>query len=108
MWGLLQVSSTIHALVIHAVAAPLIFAFVARQYFRQAGSRDALWTAAAFVAITTVLDLVVVAGAMQHSPAIFASVLGTWVPLLLIFVVTWVLGELRWIAVPPPAQPKAA
>jgi hypothetical protein len=89
-------------------AAPLIFAVVARYYFRRPGSRDALWTAAAFVAITALLDLVVIAGAVQHSPAIFANVLATWVPLLLTFPMTWMLGELRWIAVPPQAKLNAA
>jgi menaquinone-dependent protoporphyrinogen oxidase len=109
MWGLLQALNSTIALAVHAVAAPLIFAVVARHYFRQPGSWDALWTAAAFVAITVVLDLVVVAGAVQHSPAIFASVPGTWVPLLLIFVTTWMVGELRWIAAPTrQAKPKAA
>jgi hypothetical protein len=109
MWGLLQILSSTIALAVHAVAAPLIFTLVARHYFRQPGSRDAVWTAAAFVAITTLLDLVVVAGAVQHSPAIFAKALGTWVPLLLIFLTTWMLGEVRWIAAPPPqAKPKAA
>jgi menaquinone-dependent protoporphyrinogen oxidase len=108
MWGLPPVLNSTVASAVHAVAAPLIFAVVARHYFRQRGSRDALWTAAAFVAITALLDLVVIAGAVQHSPAIFASVLATWVPLLLIFLMTWMVGELRWIAAPPQAKLKAA
>jgi menaquinone-dependent protoporphyrinogen oxidase len=108
MWGLLQVLSSTIALAVHAVAAPLIFAVVARHYFRQPGSLDAFWAAAAFVAITALLDLVVIARAVQYRPAIFANVLATWVPLLLIFLMTWMLGELRWIAAPPQAKLKAA
>lgn len=84
------------ALALHAVAVPLVFALVARHYFRARGARDAIGTALTFVATVALLDLVVVAGLIQRNLAMFASVTGTWLPLALIFGATWAMGEWRW------------
>jgi len=81
------------ALWLHAVAAPVIFAFVARSYFRARGAREPLSTSVTFAAVVALLDLVVVAGGVQHSLAMFTSVVGTWLPVALIFGVTWATGE---------------
>jgi hypothetical protein len=44
--------------------------------------------------VVALLDLVLVAGAIQHSLAMFRSVAGTWLPLGLILLTTWVTGEI--------------
>jgi hypothetical protein len=82
------------ALVIHAVLAPVIFTAVSRHYFRGRGARAPRPTAFTFVGIVALLDLVVVAGLLQHSLAMFGSVTGSWLPFTLIFLATWVTGEL--------------
>jgi hypothetical protein len=90
----LQLATSIGvALAIHAVAVPVIFTAVAWHYFRVRGARDALFTAVTFVGIVALLDSVVVAGLVQRSFVLFGSVLGFWVPLALIFGVTWATGE---------------
>jgi menaquinone-dependent protoporphyrinogen oxidase len=94
MAGLLSLVSLTAALVIHAVAAPLFFMAIARHYFRARGARDAVPTAVAWTAIVALLDLIVVAGAAQHSLAMFKSLAGTWLPLGLIFIATWATGEM--------------
>jgi hypothetical protein len=53
------------------------------QASRAAGSRDPLPTAVAWTEIVMPLDLVVVAGAIQRSLALFQSVLGTRLPIAL-------------------------
>lgn len=93
MGVLFAVSSVGVALTLHALAAPILFVAVSRHYFRQPGARDPLPTALAFVAIVSLLDLGVVAGLLQHSVAMFASIAGVWLPLLLIFAATWATGE---------------
>jgi len=98
MGALLQVMRLPIALGVHALAAPVIFFVVARQYFHASGARDSMATAAAFVGIVAVLDLLVVAGFVQRNLAMFGSLTGTWLPFLLIGVVTWTVGEWRWIA----------
>jgi menaquinone-dependent protoporphyrinogen oxidase len=80
------------ALAIHAIAAPLIFAAIARVYFRNRGAREPLATAIAWTSIVIGLDAVVVAGFVQRSVAMFASIAGTWLPLALIFLAVWGTG----------------
>jgi len=82
------------ALALHALAAPLIFIAVSRHYFRVPGAREPQPTAFAFVGVVALLDLVVVAGLIQRSLALFGSVAGSWLPLLLIFAATWTTGEI--------------
>jgi hypothetical protein len=81
-----------NALVIHAAAAPLIFAGVALVYFRRFGSWSPLTTAATFLTVVIVLDFFVVALLIEKSFAMFRSILGTWLPFLLIFFSSWWTG----------------
>jgi menaquinone-dependent protoporphyrinogen oxidase len=81
------------ALLLHALAAPLIFTAIARHYFRQPGARDPLPTALTFAALVILLDLGIVAGLVQHSPVMFRSFAGSWLAFLLIFLATWITGE---------------
>src|SRR5271169_4084073 len=94
MFGLLQLFSLTGAMVIHALAAPLFFWALARRYFVARGSRDPLPTAVTWTAVAAMLDLVVVAGVVQRSLAMFGSIAGTWLPFALILLVTWATGEM--------------
>lgn len=80
------------ALILHAVAAPLIFAGISVAYFRFFGLTGAWSTAAAFLAIVVFMDTFVVAALIEHSFAMFASLLGTWLPFALIFTSTALTG----------------
>ena len=108
MAGLLALGSTSLAVWVHAFLAPLIFIAIAWHYFRLPGVREARDTAIAFTLIVALLDLLVVAGLVQRSLGMFRSISGTWVPLLLILLATWVTGELMstqpWTA--PSRPPK--
>jgi menaquinone-dependent protoporphyrinogen oxidase len=101
---LLQTFSAGAAIAIHAVAAPLIFTGIAIGYFRARGARDPLPTAIAFTAIVAVLDAVIVVGLVLRDLAMFASFAGTWLPFVLIFLSTWVIGlVMSMIPAPRPA-----
>jgi menaquinone-dependent protoporphyrinogen oxidase len=98
-WGLgavlvtaLQLVNVGAALVIHAIAAPLIFILIARRYFRARGAREALPTAIVWTAIVALLDLTVVAIFVQRSLEMFESMTGTWLPFALIFAAVWTTG----------------
>lgn len=110
MAALLQLASPGAAVALHALVAPAVFAVVASRYFKGHGSRAPLPTALSFAAIVALLDLVVVAGLVQGSLAMFASVAATWLPLLLIFAATWATGGIMstmpWQE--PPRKPYAA
>ncbi len=102
MGALLWTTTTPVAFALHALAAPLVFAFVARHYFHGRGARDPLPTALGFVSVVAALDLVVVAG-LQHRLAMFHSVVGSWLPFASIFLVTWLIGEVMSM-MPKPAE----
>jgi menaquinone-dependent protoporphyrinogen oxidase len=107
MAGLLRLFSWATALGLHAVLAPLVFAGVAWHFFRLPGARDARDTAAAWTVLVALLDLIVVAGLAQHSLAMFQSMAGTWLPLSLIFLASWLTGAAT-TSVPrtaPPSRP---
>jgi menaquinone-dependent protoporphyrinogen oxidase len=105
MGALLRTTSPGAAIAVHAVAAPFVFVGIARHYFRLPGAREPLPAAAAFAALTALLDLIVVAGTVQHDLVMFTSLWGTWLPLALIFVATWLTGEVMSM-LPLPLPPK--
>jgi hypothetical protein len=87
------VMSKTAALVVHAVVAALVFAALSAVYFTRFRDASPLATAASFLAVVVALDALIVAPFIERSFAMFASVLGTWIPFVLIFAVTWTTGE---------------
>jgi hypothetical protein len=81
-------------LVIHAIGAPVGFALISLFYFRKFGFTSPIRTALLFLSIVVALDLLLVAPIFEKSFAMFASVLGTWIPFALIFIATLVTGLL--------------
>jgi menaquinone-dependent protoporphyrinogen oxidase len=100
---LLAVASQRVALWVHGFVAPLVFVAVAWHYFRRPGAREARDTAFFFIFLTALLDLFVIAGLVQRSLAMFRSMFGTWLPLLLIFLATWATGAV--MSMLPPKAP---
>ena len=90
----MQVFSLLAALIIHAFGAPIFFGLVSWNYFKRFRHTSAILTATIFVLAVIFLDFFLVALAIQGSLAMFASLLGTWIPFALIFVSTYLTG--RW------------
>jgi len=86
------VTSLRNALIVHAIAAPVIFAAAAFVYFREFHDTTPLQTAIIYVSLVIALDLAVVATLIEKSYAMFASILGTWIPFALIFAATYLVG----------------
>ncbi len=80
------------ALFLHGVAAPFLFVWIASSYFARPTSWSPLRAALAMAAIVALLDFVIVACFLEHSLAMFRSLLGTWLPLLLVFLAVWATG----------------
>ena len=89
----MAVTSEFIALIIHAIAAPIIFAVVSSYYYKKYDFTTPLETAALFVAFVVLLDFVVVALLINKSLAMFGNVLGTWIPFILIFFSTYYTGR---------------
>jgi hypothetical protein len=88
----MAVTSLMNALIIHAVGAPIVFALISMLYFKRFGYTTPLQTAVSFVAFVILMDFFVVAILIQRSLEMFTSVLGTWIPFVLIFLSTYVTG----------------
>jgi hypothetical protein len=88
----MSVTSLSNTLVIHAIGAPIIFAILSVLYLRRFNYTTPLVTAASFTAFVMAMDFFVVALLIQRSLAMFASILGTWLPFALIFLSTYLTG----------------
>jgi hypothetical protein len=89
-----QLMSMDATLILHAIGAPIGAAILSWFYFKNYAFTGPLVTAAIFVATALILDVVVVALLIEKSFGMFQSVLGVWLPQLLIFAATYVTGGL--------------
>jgi hypothetical protein len=87
-----SVTTQTTTLIVHAIVAPVVFAGLSFVYFTRFAYTTPLVTAALFLAVVAALDLFVVALFILRSFAMFGSILGTWLPFVLIFVATWATG----------------
>ena len=88
----MAVTSLDTALVIHAIAAPIFFTLISLIYFHKFNFTTPLQTATIFVAFVIAMDFFVVALLINRSLDMFASLLGTWIPFVLIFGSTILTG----------------
>jgi menaquinone-dependent protoporphyrinogen oxidase len=80
------------ALVLHAIAAPIVFIAVSWHYFAPVSTRPPAAVALGFTGIAAGMDLVVIAGWIEHRLAMFTSLPGVWLSFGLIFVATYLTG----------------
>jgi hypothetical protein len=88
----MRVTSLQNALIIHAIAAPLIFAIITKTYLKRYPKGSSVKLAAKFTGFVIFMDIFVVALMINKSFAMFSSILGTWLPFGLIFLATWLVG----------------
>ncbi len=81
------------ALIIHAIAAPIVFAVVTTYYFKRYDFTTPLETALLFVAFVILMNFFVVALIIYRSLAMFGNVLETWIPFILIFISVYYIGQ---------------
>ena len=99
----MAVTSLDNALIIHAIAAPIIFAVVSGVYFLVFNITSPVQTAFIFVTFVIAMDFCLVSMLINRSFEMFTSMLGTWIPFGLIFLSTWLTGLLvRWRMVVAP------
>lgn len=82
-----------NALIIHAIAAPIYFTVVSMIYFKKFNYTSPLQTALIFVSFVIIVDFFVVALLINKSLAMFTSLLGTWIPFVLIFLSSYLTGR---------------
>jgi proline iminopeptidase len=95
--GLMPMES---ALIVHAVAAPIIAGSLAYVYARWLAGPRPLAIGAAFLGAVVVMDVGLIAPFVERSWEMFRSPIGTWIPFALIFLVSW--GVALWVLGPGP------
>lgn len=88
----MSVTSMNNALIIHAILAPIFFAIVSYIYFIRFNYTSPITTATIFIAFVVIMDFFVVALVINRSLDMFTSLIGTWIPFLLIFFSTFFTG----------------
>jgi hypothetical protein len=86
------VTSQNNALVIHALAAPVIFGVLSFVYFSKFDYTTPLQTALMFLGFVIFMDFFLVALLILKSFEMFKSILGTWLPFAFIFTSTYLVG----------------
>ena len=87
-----EVTSLETALIVHAIAAPLIFGLISLIYFKKFNYTTPMQTAVLFTAFVILMDFFIVALLIEKSFEMFASPIGTWIPFALIFLSTYLVG----------------
>jgi hypothetical protein len=88
------------ALLVHAVAAPIIAGSLAYVYARRFGATTPLVVGAVFVGVVVAMDAGLVAPFLESSWSMFRSPIGTWIPFASIFLASW--GAALWVMGPGP------
>jgi hypothetical protein len=82
-----------NALLLHLLAAPVIFAMVTLSFHKRVTSARPVFVAAGFTVFVMAMDFFVIAMAILKSFEMFDSFLGTWLPFAMIFVSSWMTGR---------------
>jgi hypothetical protein len=88
-----QFMSMDKTLIVHAIGAPVGAAAASWLYFRKFDYTSPLTTAIIFVATSLMLDVFVVALLIEKSFGMFTSVIGVWIPQMLIFAATFLFWD---------------
>ena len=88
----MKVTTQRMALTVHAIAAPLFAAGATAVYYTWFGSAPPIVAASFFVGFIVMMDFFLVALVILRSLDMFRSVLGTWLPFLLIFSASLITG----------------
>ncbi|MHA2174862.1 MAG: hypothetical protein ACXAB2_01650 [Candidatus Hodarchaeales archaeon] len=91
----MAITSVDNALIIHAIAAPLIFFVISLFYYSRFNYTTPLLTAIGFTGFTIAMDFFIVAPIFEQSYEMFYSLLGTWIPFLLMFLSTYITGIVK-------------
>jgi hypothetical protein len=79
---------------LHLIMAPVFSFCVTLVLGRLAPAPDSLLRAIVITAVVIVLDAAIVAPFIEKSYAMFRSLIGTWIPFVLIFLASWAAGSM--------------
>jgi hypothetical protein len=89
-----SVTSMETTLIVHLIAAPVFAGLVSLFYFKRFRYTNPLQTAVIFLLFVMAVDAGLVAPVFEKSFDMFKSMIGTWIPFILIFLSTFGTGLL--------------
>ena len=90
----MAVTTQENALIFHVVLAPLFFAGISFNYFQKYHHFSPFKTAAITIFVVVLIDCFLVALVINQSMEMFSSLIGSWIPFVLIFLSSYVTGIL--------------
>ena len=94
MFAGMSLMSIEKTLIVHAIGAPVIFSLITLWYVKKFQFTSAIQTAAIFLLIVVFMDFFLVALVINKSMEMFQSLLGPWIPFVLIFLSSYLTGLL--------------
>lgn len=79
-------------LIVHAIGAPIFAFIVSMVYYKKFNYTSPILTACIYLLFVIVMDAGLVAPVFEKSYRMFRSILGTWIPISLIFMSTYITG----------------
>jgi hypothetical protein len=89
-----QITSEQNTLITHALAVPVIFGIISWFYFKNFHQVTPMQMALICLGFALFMDFFLVAMVIQKNFAMFSSILGTWIPFVLIFLSTYLVGKI--------------
>lgn len=80
------------ALIVHLIAGPLFTVLVSGFYFHRFNYTTPLQTALVLISFIIIMDVFLVAMIINKSFEMFTSIIGTWLPFILIFAAVYLTG----------------
>jgi hypothetical protein len=88
-----QITGEQNTLIAHALSVPVIFGIISRFYFKRFHHVSPLQMAFICLGFAFFMDFFLIAMLIQKNFVMFKSILGTWIPFILIFLSTYFVGK---------------
>jgi hypothetical protein len=83
-----------NALIMHAIIGPLGFIILSIIYFKKFNYTTPIQTATVFILFVILVDFFLIALIINRSLEMFTNLLGTWIPFALIFISSYLTGQI--------------
>lgn len=88
------ITTLYNALILHAILAPVFFSMLSWIYFKKYNYTTPLITALFFISVVISMDFFIVSLLIERNFDMFLSPIGTWIPFIIIFLSTFIVGKI--------------
>jgi hypothetical protein len=88
-----NVTTIENALILHLIGAPIVFAVLAKMYYKKNNRLSPLRLAIYMLSFLVLMDIFIVSMILEKNFAMFKSPIGTWIPFVLIFISVLFVGQ---------------